>query len=146
MKTTLPLLLSLFAVSVLPRAGAQNVEDLQIKTRSVYAADPAARNPFWPIGWKKQEPVATDVVAPRPVPTVSDAFFRPERFVVTSISIGLLPLAMINGRSYGEGEFIRLDGGASVQIVSIRDGQVTLRFREKTIVVKIQEAAGSKPR
>jgi len=133
-------LLSLFAVlsAALP-AVAQSVDDLQIKERSSFSVAPDARNPFLPIGWKKPEPMAAGPVAPAPVKQMSDAFFKPERFVVTSISIGALPLALINGRTYGEGDLIPVPEGVSVQVYSIRDGQVTLRFRDKTIVTTIQQ-------
>ncbi len=137
-------LLSL-AFAVLP-ASAQTVEDLQIKERSFFTAS-TARNPFLPVGWAKPEPIVPTVGKPvNPTAVVSDAFFKPERFVVTSISIGALPLALINGKTYGEGDLIPVEAGINVQVYAIRDGEVTLRYQSKTIVSAIQSAEAKKQR
>ena len=140
MRTT-ALLSFITLVTSLPSLQAQSVDDLQIERRSAFTMA-AARNPFWPIGWAKPEPVAPGVVAPTAPKEISDAFFKPERFVVTSISIGVLPLALINGKTYGEGDLIAVSDGVNVQVAAIRDGEVTLRYKDKTIVSVIQSARG----
>jgi hypothetical protein len=121
---------------------AQSVDELKIEERSVFTMA-TARNPFLPIGWKKPEPIPVGV-SPSVVPQVSDAFFKPEKFVVTSISIGILPLALINGKPYGEGDLILVSEGINVQVAAIRDGRVTLRYRDKTIESRIQTGVAPK--
>ena len=82
------------------------------------------RNPFWPIGWVKSETGGnTANVDETPVPITAD------KFEVTSISTGASPLAVINGKTYAEGEtIIALYGEQKIKIlvVAIHDGDVVL--------------------
>lgn len=117
---------------------AQTAEDLQITKRSSFEASSIDRSPFWPIGWSKQ---AASAPAAVPVDTVDTSFLVPSRFVVTSISIGKIPLAVINGKTYGEGDLIAVTNGpnrVNVQVVAIKDGKVRLRYATKTIETSIQ--------
>ena len=143
-------------------ASAQTAEELNITVRSSFVADAASHNPFWPIGWQKHPTAPVGV--PSATQAVTEKFFKPENFVVTSISINRIPLAVINGRLYGEGDPIpanpRLqaslvtrpgypaaqsapgvqDAGARAQIVSIRDGEVLIRFQNETVAAHIKTA------
>lgn len=119
---------------LLPAQGhAQNAEALQIE-RSTYQA-PAERTPFWPIGWNPQNPELAPVVLKSETDTT---FFIPERFVLTSISIDRTTLALINGRAYGEGDLVPINERFSAEVISIHDGEVKLRFRDKTISVVLK--------
>ncbi len=147
MKT--PLLILILVLGSAPLLQAQSVDDLKVRNRSSFDAPKDGRNPFWPVGWIKAEPAPASeggarTENPKPVAPAgpSTAFMKPENFIVTSISIGALPLALINGKAYGEGDLIPypVGGGStvSVQVVSVRDGVVTLRFRDKTITTTIK--------
>ncbi len=142
MKTVLFPLIALGFLAPLSLLHGQNVEELEITGRSSFTAAPSARNPFWPIGWSKESKKAAPVVTKTGTPAPpSDAFFTPERFVVSSISISHLPLAVVNGNAYGEGDLIPFRDGervVNVQVFSIRDGKVLLRFNQKTIEAQIK--------
>src|SRR5271168_3925148 len=80
-------------------SNAQTEGEFQLKHRSSFT-DAPGRNPFWPIGWVKGQETQNNVQETA-VP-VNEA-----SFVVTSISSGsTTPLAVINGKTYGEGETI----------------------------------------
>lgn len=122
-------------------ARAQTAEELDIVRHSAFDASTSPRDPFLPIGWKK---VAT-VVAPSgggmiAAPT-TESYIKPEAFVVTSISLDRIPLAVINGKAYGEGDMIPFVAGTEhirLQIVLIRDGEVTLRYKNYSIACLIR--------
>ncbi len=123
-------------------ASAQTAQDLKIKERSSFNAPPSARNPFWPIGWQKEAAPSVqnsvDATVPLPPP---ELLLKPENFIVSSISTGRTSLALINGKAYGEGDLIPYDVGGqkiAIQVYSIRDGMVTLRYKDKTIVSAIK--------
>jgi len=129
------LLLLVAGTLSLPAAG-QTVKELKITDCSAFSAPSTIRNPFWPIGWSRPTAVAQ---TPGPVvPVVQEIRLKPEDFVISSISTGQLPLAVINGRAYAEGELISMNVGTPqpmiVQVYAIRDGAVTLRYRDKTVV------------
>ncbi len=72
-----------------------------LKHRSSFTVPNEARPPFWPIGWSpsmKSSPSA---------PAGVDFALKAEQFNVTSIMLGSTSLAVINGRTYGEGELLR---------------------------------------
>jgi hypothetical protein len=121
-------------------ASAQSAAELNIKSRSSFSLPATTRNPFWPVGWTKPSavPVGPQVATPQaPVQTV----IRPDDFVVSSISIGALSLAVINRKAYSEGEIIPIPGAPAgkpgAQVYSIRDGEVLLRYKEQVIKAKI---------
>lgn len=137
-KTVLVALSMIAGFAVL--APAQTVEELKIKERSSFRAPVTLRNPFWPLGWQKPSPTAPGAPtvarsAATPVPVI----FKPDLFTVTSISTGAVPVAVINGRIYGEGELISFNSGGpkpvSAQVYAIKDGMVTLRYQDKTVNV-----------
>lgn len=103
----------------------------KLKNRSAFSSQ-SSRTPFWPIGHVKRQKNQQAVVAnagPRPK-------FSPEMFSVTSIVLGNPSLAIINGRHYGEGEFLRFgrssrtlaaNSAYRIQVTRITDGGVTLQ-------------------
>lgn len=91
---------------------------------SSFEPEEKVRNPFWPIGFAPE----ADALAPATVTEAKSKPINPGAFVVTSISLGAEPLAVINGKAYGEGEFISVPGGKEmVQVVRIGDGVVLMR-------------------
>lgn len=117
-------------------ASGQTAKELKITNFSAFNAPSTVRDPFWPVGWSR--PVGV-VQAPGPVaPVVQVISLKPEDFVISSISTGQLPLAVINGKAYAEGDLISMNVGTPqpliVQVYAIRDGAVTLRYRDKSVV------------
>lgn len=116
----------------------------KLKNRSSFSAQNSSRTPFWPIGHvkrpKSQQAVAADA-GPRPK-------FSPEMFSVTSIVLGNPSLAIINGRHYGEGEFLRFgrssrtmaaNSAYRIQVTRIADGGITLQSSDgETINVPLR--------
>jgi hypothetical protein len=105
----------------------------ELKNKSGFAVAPETRVPFWPIGWQKGGPVAATPVTPQ-------IQLDPEMFKVTSILLGGLPIAVINGRSYEEGQFLRLPKGSTVRIrvYRIGDGKVWLQAGEQILAVGLK--------
>jgi len=107
---------------------AQTVQDLGVKEQSAFDAPSAGRDPFLPVGWQK--------VPEEPLPgaggasAAAEPLLKPELFLVSSISVDRIRLAVINGKFYGEGESFPflLEGKreVKVQVVKIQDGMVTL--------------------
>lgn len=124
---------------------ADPVEPYVLKKRSEFAAtaDADARAPFWPIGWKKRKPGVKQEVAaaPAPPPVALDE----KAFRVTSILLGTgttPSLAVINGRAYSEGEFLRMPKGsatppAKIRVQRINDGTVILQNANQTMVASL---------
>lgn len=122
-----------------------------LKTRSFFSAPDGSRPPFWPIGFHPKK--AAEEAAPRPTFQLN-----PDSFSVTSILQGGVSIAVINGRSYGEGEFLRLPRapkpgqavsptspapinlppGVRVQVARITDGAVILRALDQTVTVPLR--------
>lgn len=118
---------------------AQTVEDLGITKHSSFQTLEGARDPFWPIGWTKPSTVAFVSGESAPVEIVP----QPDHFAVTSISLDRIPLAVINGKPYGEGDsLVWLNGSTKktykLQIISIRDGAVTLRYDDVKVVCPLR--------
>lgn len=104
----------------------------KLKNRSAFTAPDHSRTPFWPIGHVKKGNMGTQVV----VEAGPRLNLSPEQFSVTSIVLGNPSLAIINGRAYGEGEFIRqartartkaADDRLRIRVTRITDGMVTLQ-------------------
>ncbi len=128
----LPLLaaLALGLVAHAPDASAQT--GFKLKNRSSFSSNRVTRDPFWPIGWTKQSGAPAESAAP----------VKAEDFVVSTIMIDQgTPLAVINGKVYGEGETMSLiAGGAKVSVVvaAIEDGRVVLRHQGATITAPLR--------
>ena len=97
----------------------------ELKNRSSFGIKAGTRAPFWPIGWSKDK-----VVVVTPGKPAAKAFqIQPSHFTVTSVLLAHPPLATINGRAFGEGEFLPVQvEGQPVKVVvkAIRDGGVWL--------------------
>src|SRR5215212_3933923 len=80
------------------------VTKYQLKSRSSFTpVSEDARAPFWPIGWvKRTKGVAVTATRTGPAPSLDEKHFK-----VSSILLGNPSLAVINGRAYSEGEFLR---------------------------------------
>ena len=142
-----------------PAAKAEPViEPYQLKNRSSFAsAAEGARAPFWPIGWVHRKGVSSVVAAAVASPkSVLDA----ASFRVTSILLGsgaTPSLAVINGRAYSEGDFLKMPRGtaaaapapvangapaiavpARIRVQRIADGSVVLQREDQTITVAMQ--------
>jgi hypothetical protein len=94
-----------------------------------------ARNPFWPIGWKKPDAKNPNGVAPGPALT-------PASFALTSVTTGGSDrFAILNGKVMQEGQRFGLQVGPQVYEVTvqaIQDGQVILAFQGEEIVVPLR--------
>jgi len=125
-------------------AQAQTTEDLHVARRSSFESPADARDPLTPIGWQKQGVVAVG----GPVVRTVESYIVPTSFVVSSISLDRIPLAVINGKAYGEGDTMPFIAGGekiALQIYAIRDGAVTLRFKAYQVICPIRSAQLLKP-
>src|SRR3954464_7687817 len=140
------LLLSLSAVATQLSVAGDPAPDpstagYHLKNRSHFAVSDDTGAPFWPIGWT---PTAKNTSGHSELSS-SGFELKPEQFLVTSILVGSQSLAVINGRTYGEGENLRSprmrnpDGtlakgasgpafpaGVKIRVQRISDGEVTL--------------------
>lgn len=106
-----------------------------LKNKSTFTLPTETRAPFWPIGWAKRAAVRGEV-RERPKIAINEG-----TFLVTSILMGSPSLAVINGRAYSEGEFVRMprDGATlRVRVQGINDGSVTLQCEDQTLVVGLR--------
>ncbi len=134
-------------------APAPAPEPYQLKRRSSFAcADDTARAPFWPIGWVHRKGVSSSVAAVAVAKSVLDA----ASFRVTSILLGSGPgasLAVINGRAYSEGEFLKMPRSVAappvpgapapapvprIRVQRISDGSVVLQREDQLLTVALQ--------
>ncbi len=145
----LPLLL---VIAFLPVASAvaddsSSLAGYHLKNRSTFDAGGVKRPPFWPIGWVHQA---------RGVQEQPKVAIDAKMFSVTSILLGSPSLAVINGRTYGEGDLIRsarlkssdthaapagggsVPSNARIRVQRIADGTVTLVCDEQTVVVPLK--------
>jgi len=144
-------LLILIGSSFMSRA--QTAEELGVSKRSTYEVGTERRDPFVPIGWQRPASEPPPIVKGAPVVVTTESYIRPEAFVVSSISVDRLPLAVINGKAYGEGDslpFVAGDKKIKLLVYSIRDGAVTLRYNDYKVTCPIRiwqkpPEAGKKP-
>lgn len=126
-------------------ASADPAPPYELKNRSAFIrVEENARAPFWPIGWvKRKVGTAADAQAAPATPRVQ---LDEKSFKVTSILLGsgsTPSLAVINGRAYSEGEFLRFPKGsarppARIRVQRISDGHVVLQYAEHTLVAALQ--------
>ena len=122
-------------IALLLAAAHANAGEFQLKNRSTFEAGAAAHNPFWPIGWVK-----SSVAAAPGAESQSAATLKAENFVVSSILLNEPPLAVVNGKEMAEGEVIAMNVDSKtllIQLASVQDGQVVLRYRGQNIVVPL---------
>ena len=120
--------ISILAGGAMPYAqGDTAIEPYQPKNKSSFSVQSGARVPFWPIGWSKEkQSAAPEAVAPAPVKVF---LIEPQHFTVTSVLLSHPPLATINGKAFGEGEFLPVTANGQplkVVVKAIRDGGVWL--------------------
>jgi hypothetical protein len=108
-----------------------------LKNRSSFSLPASTRPPFWPIGFVKGETqrVAGPAAAPRQ--TIDESSFR-----VTSILLGNPALAVINGRAYSEGEYLRMpkSTAARIRVQRIADGAVLLQTADQVLNIALHRA------
>jgi len=136
--------LLLHAEDAVPLKKSATVPPYELQKRSTFTVPAeAARAPFWPIGWVKRQagaPVQSQAVAAVPKVTLDEKSFR-----VTSILLGTgttPSLAVINGRAYSEGEFLRMPKGGAipplkVRVQRINDGHVILQNADQILVASL---------
>lgn len=119
------------------------VAKYELKSRSTCNLPPGTRSPFWPIGWAHRD-------GPRVEAPLGPKFVLDEKnFAVTSILMGPPAIAVINGRAYEEGQFLKVKVAApaigaagapapKVRVQRITDGQVWLAFDSEIIGVALK--------
>ena len=135
------------------------IEPYQLKNRSSFSGvAEGTRAPVWPIGWVHRKGVSSVVASVAAPKSVLDA----ASFRVTSILLGsgaTPSLAVINGRAYSEGEFLKMPHGtttaapapaptangapavpvpARIRVQRIVDGSVVLQRADQTVTVAMQ--------
>jgi len=141
------LLLLLAIVPAFAQAGDAKlpVEPYVLKNRSSFTAlSDEHRAPFWPIGWTKRRPMS---MTSAPVPTMEQpkVVFDARGIKLTSILLGSPSLAIINGRSYSEGDYLRqpkpataAGAAARIRIYRINDGSVVLQNQNELVTIALQ--------
>ena len=93
-----------------------------------------ARDPFWPIGWKKSEPKSTT--------GETGPAIAPESFALTSVTMGTGPhFAILNGKIMQEGQQFGLALNKEIYQVTLRtieDGRVILAYQGGEVVVPLR--------
>lgn len=149
----IPSFLTLCALAGAPVAFAQNEpkpepkpEPYELKNKSSFTVKADTRVPFWPVGWSKEK--VAKAPAATPVPVAKKILIEPEHFTVTSVLLSHPPLATINGRSFGEGEFLPVQAGGQplrVVVKAIRDGGVWLDQSGHQIFVPMKRESVPRP-
>ncbi|MCX6966800.1 MAG: hypothetical protein NTZ46_03305 [Verrucomicrobia bacterium] len=119
---------------------AQTAAELGISPPSDFDAVAMQRDPFLPLGWHPPDS-ATPVVKGAAAVATTESYIRPEAFVVSSISVDRLPLAVINGKTYGEGDPLPFMAGERkivLKVYAIRDGAVTLIYNDFKVTCPIR--------
>ena len=119
---------------------AQTAAELGVAQHSEFDGSTERRDPFVPIGWKRP-PSAVAPVTKGIVALTTEAYIKPEAFTVSSISVDRVPLAVINGQPYAEGDslpFLAGEKKIKLKVYSIRDGAVTLRYNDFKITCPIR--------
>jgi hypothetical protein len=105
----------------------------ELRKRSVCELPDGFRSPFLPVGWKR--PVETGTAQ---APIAAGGFAETD-FSLTSVLLGAPSLAVINGRSYSEKEYLRLpkelQAKGKVQVVRIGDGLVVLQAGSQQLTI-----------
>lgn len=111
---------------------AESVPAIVLKHKSSFDAA-EARDPFWPIGWKRPGPKS---------PTVGGPNLSPDSFSLTSVTMGAgAHFVILNGKIVQEGQQFSLQFGSQIYQVTLRsieDGQVILACQDSEIVVPLR--------
>ena len=115
------------------RGAGSTQPTIELKRKSSFDAT-EARDPFWPIGWKKPGPKSTS--------GETGPAIAPEAFSLTSVTMGSGPhFAILNGKIMQEGQEFGLQLGTQIYQVtlrSIQDGRVILAYQDSEIVVLLR--------
>jgi hypothetical protein len=126
------LLLAICLASLSPDAAPAKdaVTTVELKRKSSFDAGDA-RDPFWPIGWKKPGPKIGGGTA-----------LEPEAFSLTSVTVGSgTHFAILNGKIMQEGQQFGLQIGNQIYQVTLRaieDGRVIVAYEDSEIVVPLR--------
>ncbi len=105
-----------------------------LKNKSVATVEPG-RPPFWPIGYTHHDKGKFAEVK-------EEVTLDPKMFSVTSILAGHPSLAVINGRAYGEGDFLKvgkkLGVTAKILVQKIEDGRVMLLCEKQSVSISLK--------
>lgn len=137
---TLTLLLSVTSARAEKVAKAERYD---LKRRSEISLNREARAPFWPIGWQRPKdapqqphqegtPIKQIVVEPPKLQLSS------ESFTVSSVLLGHPSIAVINGRSFEEGQYLPVvadDQRVKVKVRQIREQGVWLQLDQQPPVL-----------
>jgi hypothetical protein len=127
------LLLSACLTSLL--LGAARAEEsapaIELKNKSSFDAT-EARDPFWPIGWKR----------PGPKTSTSGPDLSPASFSLTSVTTDAgARFVILNGKIMQEGQQFALQFGKQVYHVTLRaiqDGKVIIAYQNSEITVPLR--------
>lgn len=123
---------------------AANPSGYVLKNKSTFTAtSDQQRAPFWPIGWTKRQAAQATAASPTRVVEVPKVVLDVANYKVTSILLGSPSFAIVNGRTYSEGEFLRPKLGSAaavapsqrIRIYRINDGNVVLQCQDQLITV-----------
>jgi hypothetical protein len=131
--------LSLALAAAAPAADSLPTGKYELRNRSAYDLPESSRPPFWPIGWVKKSVSQTQ----GPATTAPAVVLDENGFVVTSILLGNPARVVINGRSYMEGEFLKMpkkDAAARVRVRRVLDGVVELQYQDQILMAKLRRA------
>lgn len=116
----------------------------KLKNRSAYTLPAETRSPFWPLGWRKVAGVQNQETV--------YVKLDPNQFVVSAILLGPPSLAVINGKHYEEGEYLRMprpqtaEAAAAlakmprIRVARIVDGSVMLDSGGQQVMVPLRRA------
>jgi hypothetical protein len=120
-----------------PALPAKTVPQFELKNKSSFTVPNGVRSPFLPIGWKGSA-VLQEAPTKKTVTTK-------DSFRVTSILLGSPSLAVINGRSYEEGQPIRMPKDpktnmpvARAKLYRIGDGVIQIQLEDQLISVPLK--------
>jgi hypothetical protein len=123
-----------------PALPSKPVAAFELKNKSSFVLPDGTRSPFRPIGWKGGPGVVQPVVTAK---SATDG----SAFRVTSILMGNPSLAVINGRSYEEGQQIRFPKSTTAKtnepqlrakLFRIGDGVVYIQVEDQMITVPLK--------
>ncbi len=134
---------ALLPFAVLAEEPAPKTPGYELKNRSSFTAADDTRAPFWPIGWSRRVTQAPPTAA---APAVVKSTIDPNHYKITSILLGSPSLAVINGRAYEEGEYLKTprskDAAPAGQVAPLRirvqqitDSAVILQHAEQMVTV-----------
>jgi hypothetical protein len=124
---------ALHAEDTAPAKTESASEPYELKNRSRFSCEgEGVRAPFWPIGWVHRQGISSAVTQSDTPRQVLDA----KDYRVTSILLGsgsTPSLAVINGRAYSEGEFLKMPRGTAAAAAAVPGSTAPVRTRVQRI-------------